>query len=277
MKTLCKNGQRAISPGQVIKNGLRSTFGRLLPKGYGLATTRREWGRKKGPKAISLGQVIKNGLKGQPMEQRKATGKATGRRVSGRFVEDPLTAEGGNGRPKVGNEQCELAQTLPSRERLRVGEHSSGIRGRRSQQAISPEQVIKNGLKGQRAVSPGHRPGYTTSAANALQGQKNLFCNIAFALSCVPSVASDQRSSAGRSPYHRFYPGRCPGLTAFALSGRSSFHRFYPGRCPGLTAFALSGRAPYHRFYLGRYPGLTSFATWGVPLLIILPFVPLGR
>ena len=39
----------------------------------------------------------------------KATGKATGRRVSGRFVEDPLTAEGGNGRPLVGNEGQQLS------------------------------------------------------------------------------------------------------------------------------------------------------------------------
>jgi hypothetical protein len=88
-------------------------------------------------------------------------------------------------------EQCEHAQTLPSRERLRVGEQSSGIRGRQSQQAISP----------------GHRPGYTAGAANALQGQKNLLCINAFALS-------------GRSFFKHFYPGRCPGLTAFAPLGR---------------------------------------------------------
>ena len=49
MKALCKDG-----PGQVIKNGLRSTSGRLLPKG-----------RKKGQRAISPGHVNKDGLKGQ--------------------------------------------------------------------------------------------------------------------------------------------------------------------------------------------------------------------
>ena len=64
------------------------------------------------------------------MEQRKATGKATGRR---RYV--------GNGRPKLGNEQYELAQTLPSRERLRVGEHSSGIRDRLSQMKEIKEMI----------------------------------------------------------------------------------------------------------------------------------------
>jgi len=67
--------------------------------------------------------------------------------------------------------------------------------------------LCKNGLKGQQAISPGHRPGYTAGAANALQGQKNLFCNNAFALS-------------GRSFFKLFYPGRCPGLTAFAPLGR---------------------------------------------------------
>jgi len=111
--------------------------------------------RPEGPKAVSPGHrpgykvSAANALQGQPMEQR---------------------------------EQCEHAQTLPSRERLRVGEHSSGIRGR--------------------------------------QSQKNLLCNNAFALSCVPSVASDQRSSAGRTFVQRFYPGRCPGLTAAAPLGR---------------------------------------------------------
>jgi hypothetical protein len=34
----------------LCKDGLRSTSDRLLLKGYGLATTRREWGRKKGKK-----------------------------------------------------------------------------------------------------------------------------------------------------------------------------------------------------------------------------------
>jgi hypothetical protein len=48
--------------------------------------------------------------------------------------------------------------------------------------------LCKDGLKGQKAISPGHHPGYNSSAANALQGQKNNLCNNAFALS-------------GRSPY----------------------------------------------------------------------------
>jgi hypothetical protein len=62
--------------------------------------------RPEGPKAVSPGHrpgykvSAANALQGQPMEQR---------------------------------EQCEHAQTLPSSERLRVGEHSSGIRGRQSQ------------------------------------------------------------------------------------------------------------------------------------------------
>ena len=103
MRTLCKDG-------------LRSTSGRLLPKGYGLATTRWEWGRpaldlwslaterlrvgddtsgmgtQERPEAISPGHrpgytaSAANALQGQPMEQR---------------------------------EQCEHAQTLPSRDRGR--------------------------------------------------------------------------------------------------------------------------------------------------------------
>ena len=37
------------------------------------------------------------------------------------------------GQPMEQREQCEHAQTLPSRERLRVGDQRSGIRGRQSQ------------------------------------------------------------------------------------------------------------------------------------------------
>ena len=43
--------------------------------------------------------------------------------------------------PMEQREQCELAQTLPSRERLRVGELSSGIRGRRSQSTEITERL----------------------------------------------------------------------------------------------------------------------------------------
>jgi len=110
----------------------------------------------------------------------------------------------------------------------------------------------KGRKKGHKAISPGHRPGYTASVANALQGQKNLPCNNAFALT-------------GRTFVQRFNPGRCPGLIAVAPSGRSccSFlhplgskrpevergagrtfvQRFNPGQCPGLIAAAPSGRS----------------------------------
>jgi len=90
---------------------------------------------------------------------------------------EALCKDGLQGQPMEQREQCELAQTLPSRERLRVGEtsaqrlstngaqESSGIRGRRSQQAISP----------------GHRPGYTASTVNAKERaeaflQRLFFC-----------------------------------------------------------------------------------------------------
>jgi len=106
---------------------------------------------------------------------------------------EALCKDGLQGQPMEQREQCELAQTLPSRERLRVGEQSSGIRGRRSQHAISPE----------------HRPGYTASVANVLKGQKHLYRGDSFALS-------------GHTFFKRFYPGRCPELIAAAPLGRFS-------------------------------------------------------
>ena len=42
--------------------------------------------------------------------------------------------------------------------------------------------MVTNGLKGQQALSPGHRPGYKDEGKLALKGQKPYFANDAFAL-----------------------------------------------------------------------------------------------
>ena len=125
----------------LCKDGLRSTSGRSLPKGYGLATTRREWGRP----ALDLWS---------------------------------LATEGTQERPE--------------------------------------------------AISPGHRPGYRASAANALQGQKHFYSGDSFALS-------------GRTFVQRFNPGRCPELTASAPLGRFDHLRRADSCCP---SFPTNGRLP---------------------------------
>jgi len=56
---------------------------------------------------------------------------------------EALCKDGLQGQPMEQREQCEHAQTLPS------------DRGRRSQRAISPGQVIKDGLQGQKQSAQG--------------------------------------------------------------------------------------------------------------------------
>ena len=59
-----------------------------------------------------------------------------------------------------------------------------------------------NGLKGQGAISPGHRPGYKDAVRFALKGQKPYLVLYAFALT-------------GRRLHITSTPGRCPGLCAY--------------------------------------------------------------
>ena len=59
-----------------------------------------------------------------------------------------------------------------------------------------------NGLKGQGAISPGHRPGYKDAVMFALKGQKPYISFHAFALT-------------GRRMHTTSTPGRCPGLWAY--------------------------------------------------------------
>jgi len=113
--------------------------------------------------------------------------------------------------------------------------------GPKSNQSKASDQRRPEGAK---AVSPGQRPGYTVSAANALQGQP-----------------MEQRKATGRRPevgneqceHAQTLPSRDRGRqsqknlhckNAFALAGRTFVQRFNPGRCPGLTAFAPLGRFP---------------------------------
>ncbi|MCR4809418.1 MAG: hypothetical protein K5896_06120 [Prevotella sp.] len=65
----------------------------------------------------------------------------------------------------------------------------------------------RNGLKGQRAHSPGHRPRYTDVGIFALKGQKPTCRIIAFALS-------------GRRLRTEFTQGDALGWELFGLSGR---------------------------------------------------------
>ena len=62
--------------------------------------------------------------------------------------------------------------------------------------------LLNSAPKGQKANSPGHRPGYKDVIRFALKGQK---------------------------PYLAFH--------AFALTGRGAVLHIYPGRCPGLDAY----------------------------------------
>jgi hypothetical protein len=45
------------------------------------------------------------------------------------------------------------------------------------------KNLCRNGLKGQKALSPGHRPGYKEVSKFALKGQKLTCSIVAFALS----------------------------------------------------------------------------------------------
>ena len=65
-----------------------------------------------------------------------------------------------------------------------------------------------DGLKGQQANSPGHRPEYGESVMLALQGQKHCFL-----LRLLPFQGVD---------YASLYPGRCPGLVAYCPFGALS-------------------------------------------------------
>jgi hypothetical protein len=65
----------------------------------------------------------------------------------------------------------------------------------------------RNGLKGQKADSPGHRPGCKEMSIFALKGQKNNVADSAFALS-------------GRFRVVLFPQGAALGYRQIALSGR---------------------------------------------------------
>jgi hypothetical protein len=52
-----------------------------------------------------------------------------------------------------------------------------------SQKLLFKFKLRKDGLKGQKAPSPGHRPGLMWCADNALQGQKHYLLRYSFALS----------------------------------------------------------------------------------------------
>ena len=65
----------------------------------------------------------------------------------------------------------------------------------------------RNGLKGQQALSPGHRPRYTDVSNFALKGQKPIRRIVAFALS-------------GRRLRTVFTQGDALGWELFGLSGR---------------------------------------------------------
>ncbi len=69
----------------------------------------------------------------------------------------------------------------------------------------------RHGLKAQQAPSPGHRPGWVNRRECALKGQKRLKTSVANIRFC-PCRAHLRLST---------YPGRCPGLRAFAPPGRA--------------------------------------------------------
>ncbi len=67
--------------------------------------------------------------------------------------------------------------------------------------------LFRNGLKGQQALSPGHRPGYKYEGKLALKGQKPCLVYYAFALT-------------GRGLRTSFTQGDALGWELYGLSGR---------------------------------------------------------
>ena len=69
---------------------------------------------------------------------------------------------------------------------------------------------------------------------NGLKAQKLLAQGIALGI-----MATARRPVRAKALYIALY------FKAFALTGRQVCARNYPGRCPGLGAFALSGRMEF--------------------------------
>jgi hypothetical protein len=69
---------------------------------------------------------------------------------------------------------------------------------KRSDQSRTMKTMRRNGLKGQQALSPGHRPGYMGTGKLALKGQKPYLVVDAFALTgrCL-RTASTQGAALG--------------------------------------------------------------------------------
>ena len=92
---------------------------------------------------------------------------------------------------------------------------------------------LTNGLKGQQANSPGHRPGYRGHAASALKGQKHCsllgFCPFRARVVTRPSTQGVALGYVLIALSGRIYPHKCPQGVAlgYVLDGLSG--RFYAG------------------------------------------------
>ena len=91
--------------------------------------------------------------------------------------------------------------------------------------------ATEDGQKAQKLQKLHALKGQKLQKQHALKGQKLLAQGIALGI-----VAVSKAPCKGKSLINSWY------LQAFALTGRQVYAHKYPGRCPGLGAFALSGR-----------------------------------